>query len=148
MRKIGLWVLLILNLIPTVHSNDDNAAITYEAYPPKLHDLVLVDTLVYNKSGNINALAWSLTNVPTATNTSQNYHHPNYFLVAASVTTFQVWNGTIPRKNDNNQSDASIIQWGIEQIIPSNNIGHAVAFSPNGKWLALGTYLEAETYCL
>lgn len=137
MRKIGLFTLLI-HLIRTVHSNDGNSTTTTTAtnatHPLKLDDLVLVATLAYNKSGNINSLSWNFNRRTSSSNTTVHYHH--YHLVAASVMTFQVWNGI---QRDNNQSDVSIV-WDIVQLIPSKDIAHAVAFSPNGKWVALGTY--------
>lgn len=97
MRKIGLLTLLIY-LIQTVHGNDNNTlTTTNELFQLKLDDLVLVNALAYNKSGNINALSWSLTYLPNASNATLQYQTQYYLLVAASVTTFQVWNGTIVR---------------------------------------------------
>ena len=148
MRNVGLLALLIY-LIGILYSSGENTTTTNEAqYEIKLDDLVLLDTLAYIKSGNINALSWSLRYQQTASNTTQLHNHypATYFvIVAASVTTFQVWNGTTittssNNKNDTNSSSDSIINWGIVQLIPSSNVAHAVAFSPNGKWLALGKY--------
>ena len=145
MRKIGLFTLLIY-LIRTVHSNDGSTSTattttttttTNETQPLKLDDLVLVATLAYNKTGNIKSLSWKFNRRTSASNTTTTgvHHYHHYSLVAASVTTFQVWNGI--QQFDNNQSDASI-DWDIVQLIPSKSIASAVAFSPNGKWLALG----------
>ena len=147
MRKIGLLTLLIY-LIQTVHGNDNNTlTTTNELFQLKLDDLVLVNTLAYNKSGNINALSWSLTYLPNASNATLQYQTQYYLLVAASVTTFQVWNGTIVRSEGKNQSEFSITQWNIAQLIPSTNIAHAVAVSPNGKWMALGMYINSKSIC-
>ena len=136
MKKSILFALLIY-LTRTVHSNDDDTTTTTtvnETNHRKLDDLGLVATLAYNKSGNINALSWSFDETSTASNTTE--HYRQFYLVAASVTTFQVWNEI---ELSNNQSDAST-KWNIEQLIPSRNIAHAVAFSPNRKWLALGKH--------
>jgi WD40 repeat protein len=146
MRKIGLLTILIY-FIQTVQSNYGNTTTTKttnETNQLKLDNLVLVDTLAYIKSGNINALSWCLRSRPTASNTTVPFHQ-NYLLVAASVTTFQVWNGT---KTRNNQSDATAIKWDIIQLIQSENVAHAVAFSPNGKWLALGSQNTQKYSCV
>jgi WD40 repeat protein len=126
-------------------------------------ELVLVDTLANNQSGNIRSLTWSSRSLlSTTTEGSATDAVPYRYQLAAAATssTIQLWNSTtttIPWTNDNSTDSAaannSIQQW--EPVVDifdaasvtnsSNGTIHpasvrAISFSPNGKWLAVGKF--------
>ena len=128
-------------------------------------DLILTKTLTYNKSGNIHALSWSKrSRIPTNPSppTSELNHSViqyQYQLVAASVSTIQVWNITITKIRQTNSSSSTLhnettndeIQYNLTNLINQSEIDNntngttasiirALSFSSNGKWLASGTF--------
>ena len=108
-------------------------------------DVVLVDSLSYNESGNIHSLTWRRT-----TGNAPSY---NYQLVAASLSTSQVWNYTAA-------SGSNSSAWKLDHILdffvvkPLNKSTEtnvrAVSFSPNKRWLAIGmsASLSKRSLCL
>jgi hypothetical protein len=141
--RIALCIDANHSTIPVVSRNRN----TTTASQLVVDDFVLVETLAYNKSGNINSLSWSSTT--TGTTTGPNPMLQVQILVAASVTTVQVWNGTtttttapptMARNDTDTATTTTATKWNLVQRITSQNIVHAVAISPNRNYLAFGTF--------
>jgi WD40 repeat protein len=128
-------------------------------------ELVLVDTLPNNQSGNIRSLTWSsrsLLSTTTEGSTTDAVPYRYQLAAAATSSTIQLWNSTttttIPWTNDDNTTDSAAANNSIQQWEPVVDIFdaasitnssngtihaapvHAISFSPNGKWLAVGKF--------
>jgi WD40 repeat protein len=128
-------------------------------------ELVLVNTLPNNQSGNIRSLTWSsrsLLSTTTEGATTDAVPYRYQLAAAATSSTIQLWNSTtttIPWTNDNHTDAAAAknnsIQQQWEPVVDifdaasvtnsSNGTIHpapvrVISFSPNGKWLAVGKF--------
>jgi WD40 repeat protein len=161
---LPLWWMVFIGKVLCEYAT---AAATTTTSAQLIHmELVLVNTLANNQSGNIRSLTWSSRSLlPTTTEGSTTPAVPyRYQLAAATSSTIQLWNSTtttttIPWTNDDTTTDAaaannSIQQWepvvdifNAASVITNSSNGtiyaapvHAISFSPNGKWLAVGKF--------
>jgi WD40 repeat protein len=91
----------------------------------------LVDTLCYNESGSIRSVSWR----------RPSYNASSYQLVAASLSQTQVWNYTHGDGVSHQWELVHLMDFFVVQPVNRSNVTavRAVSFSPNGKWLAIGT---------
>jgi hypothetical protein len=129
-----LLLLLLLPHLPMVEPYDQMSPNGTTVTTSKVDDWVLVDTLAYNKSGTIHSLSWRLgDNNNNNNNNSSSSSSSSSTLFAASVHSCQVWQQRVAGQHHH------LMQRLPSNITSSSSLVRAVAVSPDGKWLALGT---------
>ena len=124
-----LLLILLLPHLPMVEPYDQMSPndTTVTTSTMRVDDWVLVDTLAYNKSGTIHSLSWRLGD----NNNSSSSSSSSSTLFAASVHSCQVWQQRV--------AGHDLMQQLPSNITSSSSLVRAVAVSPDGKWLAVGT---------